>query len=120
MLDREEFHEQFDRFDFENVIGRYVENCFGQKELVTMPKLYWDYFDWVKASGEGFLHTRYAHDRALSAEELSVECSRYQRGAPLSSALELWVDIEMKYRRNQKLPEPHWIEGDSIADIPSA
>lgn len=121
MLDKDEFHEQFERFDPDNIIGRYVENYFGQKELVTMEKLYWDYFDWVDQVAGGFIHGKWWHEKGiapLGGKDMIKQCSYFQKGATLSRTLRLWVDVEMKYRRNQKLPEPHWIEDSNIPDIP--
>lgn len=123
MFDTHDFSDHVDRLDPDNVVGRYVENCFGHQEVVAMQQLYWDYFDWVDQVAGGFVHGKHWHDTGrapISGTEMIKECSYFQKGAPLSRGLRLWVDIEMKYRRRRKLPEPSWIKGEKIADIPAS
>jgi hypothetical protein len=112
MYDQEKFEENYDRFDPENVVGRYVRNFWGRQEWVTMRQYFWDYMDWVDQTERGFESTRYGWDREIHSRQFINLCGQMQRNPRIDfgKCLENWIDMEARFRRSQKLPEPEWMK----------
>lgn len=97
MFDTHDFNDHVDRLDPDNVVGRYVENDFGQHQLITMRRFFWDYLDWLEESGTR--DTKY----------YVKVCDRYRTHTDLGNRLEKYLRSEMRARRNLSRPEPEWL-----------
>ena len=74
------------------MIGRMVENAFGVKEAVHVPRSTWQFYDWCQENGLDMVHWVREIDKVRSPRvEFSdylwsclwgLHCSRYKQGLP--------------------------------------
>lgn len=90
-------------FDFEEypgdpneLLGRYVTDVFGEKQNIVMPKIHWDYLDWLVSMGndmDGYIK----------------DCDRDRGSVPLGDALQSWLHFALEDRDEKGLPRPGWM-----------
>lgn len=82
--------------DPHELLGRFVVNAFGQKESIVMPKLHWDYLDWLVSIGSDM-------------DDYIKNCDRERGDVPLGDALQSWLYYAYESREEDGLPRPSWL-----------
>jgi hypothetical protein len=79
------------------MLGRYLTNAMGHKEVVVMRKVHWDYLDWLTERGAGDLDEAI---QVIQKEQPSME---------LGEALMTYLSEICDLREEMGLPQPSWL-----------
>ena len=83
--------------DPHEMVGRFINNIFGVKENVIMPKLSWDYLDWLTERGAG------------DVNEVIPVIQTEQPAMELGAALMTYLSEVCDTREEMGLPQPSWL-----------
>lgn len=89
-------HDEIYLGDPNEPLARYVKNAFGHRESLTMPKLHWDYMDWLISIGadmDGYI----------------IDCDHARGEVPFGDALQSWLYYAFKSREKDGLARPSWL-----------
>lgn len=81
----------------QEMVGRFIENPFGVKEVVVLKQIWWEYFDWL--DGKGF-----------KTAALIRHCYKRKPHLSLSEALTWLLWHIAWHRQNNGKLQPRWIE----------
>jgi hypothetical protein len=82
--------------DPHEIIGRYVNNALGVREIVMMPRISWAYLDWLEEGG------------AQIAEHIKA-CDRKRGDIEFGDCLQTWTYWALQDRDRAGLPRPAWL-----------
>ena len=95
----DEIDEKIYKGDPHEMVGRFVSNIFGVKENVIMPKLSWDYLDWLTERGAD-MRCKRSNSSDIQTEQPAME---------LGAALMTYLSEVCDTREEMGLPQPSWL-----------
>lgn len=92
----DEIHKDVYTGDPNEMLGRFITDAFGNKQNVIMPKIHWDYFDWLLSIG-------------ADMEGIVVESDMLRETSTLGESLQFHLHQIYQHREHEGLPRPSWM-----------
>lgn len=92
----DELHKDVYEGDPNEMLGRFITDAFGNKQNVIMPKIHWDYFDWLLSIG-------------ADMEGIVVESDMLRENSTLGESLQFHLHQIYQHREHEGLPRPSWM-----------
>lgn len=86
-------------------VGRKLKNAFGQREIVTMERRFWDYLFWLGTVD-------------VDIERFVQDCDLERGNIPFGDALSCWLRNQYEYRQREGLIQPWWLQEEEPPLLP--